>query len=240
MKNKLVIGYSTSQPKDFRVRYNRELTESSGLEKHEISIIPYENDGSLSLTAAYNDIWECAEIFKDAVFVFIHDDIHFKTNNWGRTLLDLFNQHDMDIIGVAGTAVLHQHGAWLLDKNFEFDSESKDIWGKVWQLNQNGEEFVFDITTPAKKCKTLQPVVTIDGLFIAFNPETCSRFDEDFQSFHFYDISFCAKNFSQGRKIAVTETIQILHESNGSADELWQENRLKFCQKYMSCSMTLI
>ena len=121
MKNKIVIGYATAQTKDFRIRYNQEMTESSGLEEHELAFIPYENNGDLSLTETYNDIWECAEIYKNAIFVFVHDDIHFRIRNWGRILLNLFNQHDVDIIGVAGTEVLHQHGAWLLNKNFEFD-----------------------------------------------------------------------------------------------------------------------
>jgi hypothetical protein len=235
MKNKIVIGYSTNLPKDFQKEFNKELLASVGLsqEKSEVAIIAYDNDGFLSLSEAYNDIWECAETFKDAIFVFIHHDIHFKSNGWGRALLDLFNNNEVDIIGVAGTEKLYQHGSWPFDENFQADIKSKNLWGKMWQLNEQDEPYLSDFTGPAKKCKTLQPVVVVDGIFIAFNPETCLKFDEDFDDFHFYDISFCVKNHTQGKRVAVTETIEIFHESMGYTDEVWNQNRLKFCEKYL-------
>jgi len=235
MKNKIVIGYSTNRPKAFQKEFNKELLASVGLsqEKSEVVIIPYNNDGDLSLTETYNDLWECASFYKDAVFVFIHHDIHFKSNDWGRTLLDLFNNNEVDIIGVAGTEMLYQHGSWPFDENFQPDIKSKNLWGKMWQLNEQDEPYLSNFTGTAKKCKTLQPVVVVDGIFIAFNPDTCSTFDEDFDGFHFYDISFCVKNHAQGKRVAVTETIEIFHESRGYTNEAWDQNRLKFCAKYL-------
>ncbi len=231
MKNKIVIGYATEQSKEFRARYNQELTESAGLNEHELTIIPYENDGSMSLTATYNDLWECAESFKDAVFVFIHDDIHFKTKNWGKQILDLFNNNAIDIIGVAGTDTLQKHGNWIRDKDFNFADPC--IWGKVWHLRK-GEEELSDYTSPIKKCAELQAAAVVDGVFIAFNPDTCVKFDEYFDKFHFYDVSFCVENFLAGKRIAITETISILHESEGTTSDIWEENRLKLAEKYRS------
>lgn len=231
MKNKIVIGYATNQPKEFRNQYNQELIASAGLDKNELSIIPYENDGSMSLAATYNDIWECAELFKDAIYVFIHDDIHFKSKNWGKKILDLFNHNDIDIIGVAGADVLQQHGVWIRNKDFDF--ADPNIWGKVWHI-RNGEPELSNYTSEIKTCAELQPVVIVDGVFIAFNPDTCVKFDEDFDDFHFYDISFCVANVLHGKRVAVTESIQIIHESEGRTNEIWDQNRLKFCEKYRS------
>ena len=231
MKNKIVIGYSTEQSKAFKDRYNQELTEFSGLNKHELTIIPYENDGSSSLTATYNDIWECAETFKDAIFVFIHDDIYIKTQDWGKKLLALFNNNAIDIIGVAGTDILHPHGIWIRDKNSDFGYPN--VWGKVWHI-KNGEEELSDYTSAIKKCAELQPVVALDGVFLAFNPDSCVKFNEYFSNFDFYDISFCVDNILQGKHIAVTESIEILHASEGTMTPIWEQNRLKFCEKYRS------
>lgn len=229
MKNKIVIGYATYQSKEFRNKYNQELIDSAGLDKHELSIIPYENDGSMSLTATYNDIWECAEPLKDAIYVFIHDDIHFKSKNWGRQILDLFNNNEIDIIGVAGADALQQHGNWIRDKNFNF--ANPNIWGKVWYIRE-GENVLNNYTSEIKKCAELQPVIIVDGLFIAFNPETCVKFDEDFDDFHFYDISFCVENYLNGKRIAVTESIQIIHENEETTSDIWEQSRLIFCEKY--------
>lgn len=229
MKNKLVIGYCTHFSKTFQQSFNKALLATVGLSEEEVFIMVYENTGSVALTEAYNDLWECAALFDDAILVFIHHDIHFKSNNWGKTLLDLFNEHEVDIIGVAGSEILHEHGIWLLDQQSEFN---KQMWGKVWYKNQNNEEQLFDLTTPLKNCQTLQAAVVLDGVFIAFKPDTCAKFDEEFQGFHFYDVSFCAKNVLQGKRIAVTESISIFHESIGNAKEEWQAARVKFSEKY--------
>lgn len=229
MKTKLVIGYSTNQPKAFQTKFNQELLNTVGLPEDQVSIIPYENQGDLSLTEAYNDLWECASVFNDAILVFIHHDVHFKSNGWGKILLDLFNDNAVDIIGLAGSQALHTHGVWWLDENKNLNY--KDAWGKVWCIRSEKGEEMIDYSS-GKGCQVLQPVVVVDGVFIAFNPDTCVKFDEDVEGFHFYDISFCTRNFVQGKKIAVTETIQLFHESKGHPTQSWEDNRLQFCEKY--------
>lgn len=231
MKNKIVIGYSTNLSKALQNEFNKELLASVGLsqEKNEVVIIPYENEGVLSLTESYNDIWESAESFKDAIFVFIHDDIHFKSKDWGKNLLALFNNNEVDIIGVAGADKIHRHGIWIRDKNSNF--ANSNIWGKLWHVRK-GDAVLNDYTSSLKTCAELQPVVVLDGVFIAFNPDTCVKFNEDFDDGHFYDISFCVENFLQGKRIAVTESIQIIHDFEEVMNEAWERNKLQFCEKY--------
>ena len=231
MKNNIVIGYSTNRSKAFQKEFNLELLDSVGLPDDKVAIIPYDNQGLLSLTEAYNDLWQCASIFKEAVFVFIHHDIHFKSKNWGKTVLDLFNNNPVDILGVVGSEILYDHCGWWFNEDAEFNM--KELWGKVWHMDKKQGEIIADYTTPNKTCRTLQPVVTVDGLFMAFDPDTCSEFDEDFGDFHFYDVSFCVKNFLQGKHIAVTESIQICHESPGGTNAAWDQNRLTFYNKYL-------
>ena len=148
MKTKLVIGYSTNRPKAFQTKFNQELLSTVGLPEDQVTIIPYENQRELSLTEAYNDLWDCASTFKDAVFVFIHHDVHFKSNGWGRTVLDLFNNHQVDILGLAGTETLHTHGVWWLTEDKELNY--KEAWGKVWHTDPElGEKM-----SPAKRIAT--------------------------------------------------------------------------------------
>lgn len=236
MKNKIVIGYATNRSKAFQKEFNEQLLASIGLsqEKGEVAIMSYDNDGSLSLTETYNTIWERAKIFENAVFVFLHHDIYFKSKDWGKELLDLFNMNEIDIVGIVGTDTLYEHCAWFLDHDVQFSS--LNLWGNAWHII-NGEETFTDysrFSKPDAKCKKLQPVVAIDGVFIAFNPDTCLTFDEDFDGFHYYDVSFCVKNYLQGKHIAVTEAIQLCHESEGNFNDMWEQSRIKFFKKYGS------
>lgn len=226
MKNKIVIGYSTNRDVTSQQIFNKEIKKTIGCE-HEIFV--YENDGTISLTEAYNKIWNSYSNTEDIIFCFIHHDIHFKNNGWGKTLLRHFNNNDVDIIGVAGTNHLYNHGVWWLNKSNEFNKHN--LWGKVWHTDGK-KEWKSDFTTIDRRCAKLQPVVAIDGVFITFNPDTCEQFDEHFDGFHFYDISFSVKNFLANKKIMVTETIPICHESGGQLNSQWEMNRQKLIQKY--------
>ena len=208
------------------------------LKKDEYCIIPLENNGQYSLTEAYNIIWKQAEELyplDNTILVLCHHDIHFKNQGWGKNLLNIFNNNEVDIVGLAGTDKFYYHGAWWLDSLRVFNQ--KDLWGKVWHTD--GKKEWQSNFTKEKKCAKLQPVIAIDGLFMAFNPITCSKFDEDFKGFHYYEISFCINNFLKGCKLAVTETIQVCHESGGALNQEWENNRNQFISKYMPEGKTL-
>jgi hypothetical protein len=236
MKTKVIVAYSTNRDETFQSKFCKEITKSIGC-YHDI--IPYYNDGKFSLTQVYNIIWnyciaceqsgiDDSDLDKNVVLVFIHHDIHFKNKGWGKTILNLFNTGDVDILGVAGTQKLYSNAAWWLNEYHVMNQH--DLFGKVWHTD--GKKEWKSNFTGVRTCKKLQPVVTVDGLFIAVDPDTCEQFDEEFGYFHFYDTSFCVRNFLNNKRICVTETIPICHESGGVMDVKWEENRLKFCIKY--------
>lgn len=227
MKTKILIGYSTNKDLKFQKYFEKTLKKSVGCECEFQAIY---NTGSMSLTQVYNKIWQSYPFDESYVFVFIHHDIHFKSNGWGKTILNLFNSDSKpDIVGVAGTDTLFAHGAWWL--NLEGKMTGANLYGKVWHINKK-KTWRSDFTND-KKCDKLQPVVTVDGLFIAFDPDSCEEFDDEtFQGFHFYDTSFCIRNVLAGKKVFVTETIPICHESVGQLSVQWEENRIKFTEKY--------
>jgi hypothetical protein len=228
VKNRIIVAYSTNRDIKAQKFLNKSIKKSIGCE---FDIIPISNDGSVSLTKAYNKAWENYPFDEHDIFVFIHHDIHFKSNGWGTNLLNLFNTSEANIIGVAGTDKLYPHGIWWSDMQGQFNT--RDLWGKVWHTDGR-KNWKSDFTTPLKKCDKLQPVECIDGVFIAFDPDTCEQFDEDFDSFHFYDLSFCARNRAVGNKVYVTETIPLIHESEGPIGEIWDHYRQMFVAKYLS------
>ena len=225
MKNKLIIAYATYRDDVFIKKFNKEIKSSVGRIDHEI--IPYKNLSGKSLTEVYNDIWAQFNETEN-IIVFIHHDIHFKSKDWGKNLLNIFNNNDIDILGLAGTDKFQPHGVWWTDANNQFNQN--DLWGKVWHTDGK-KEWKSDFSN-GKKCAKLQPVVAIDGVFIAFNPSSCLPFDERFGGFHFYDISFCVRNYYASKKICVTETIQIVHESGGHLDPQWEASRQLLITNY--------
>jgi hypothetical protein len=205
---------------------------TSGLKpkKDELVVLSYSNNGVSGLAQVYNHMWAmCEHYADDAVFVFCHHDIHFQTSQWGKCLLRIFNENDVDILGVAGTPALLPHCVW-----WEGQGGSKDhLFGKVWhEIKGKGRKYLTDFTGYKLKQK-LYPVVLVDGLFLAFNPKTCLKFNENFTGFHFYDIPWCIDNHLAGKKLFVTESIQIVHESGGETNAEWEQNRQKMAELYL-------
>jgi len=186
------------------------------------NVVPvcYVNHNEFSLPQIYNRAID--EHHKDdGIMVFCHNDIVFKTWDWGKKLLAKFNNTDYQIIGVAGTTNMPDTGRW-------WDNRSKMV-GTV--EHTNGLR-----TWVSEYCKPfggVKETCLIDGLFMAVDTSNIEhRFDEDFNGFHFYDVSFCIPNWLDGVNIGVVHDIRILHKSIGMTNQEWENNRQFFVHKY--------
>jgi glycosyltransferase involved in cell wall biosynthesis len=209
----ITIGFSTKKIDD---DYVTQLQSTCGIKAE---IIPFENPGTHSLASAYNIILDQAS--NDYV-VLVHDDLIFK-NDWGATIYDLMGRHDeYGIIGVAGTKELHENGIWW---------EHGQHYGNVYHL-KNNQPIPLNMHHPDGD---VQEVCVVDALFLALSKNRIVKwFDEDFDSFHFYDISFCVANYLAGVKIGSTAQIPVIHRSCGSPDEVWERYRTIFLNKYIN------
>jgi len=85
----------------------------------------------------------------------------------------------------------------------------------------------------ASLSKEIDEVVVLDGVLLVVHKNRIKKnFVEDFDGFHFYDIPFCFENFLEGVKIGVMYDVRITHKSIGQTNEKWEENRIKFVEKY--------
>jgi GT2 family glycosyltransferase len=192
------------------------IKKSSGLK--DIEVIEYINHGE-SLTKFYN---KGLSESKNNILVFCHDDIILNTNNWGKKILNHFNNSDYGILGVAGTTDLSDSGRWWDDNTkmmgqVRHQHEGKS-WDSVYCSNFNDH--------------LLQSVI-VDGLFFVVNKERLqSNFDESFKGFHFYEIDFCFNNHLSGVKVGVISNIRVTHKSIGMTNQEWEDNRIQFVKKY--------
>jgi hypothetical protein len=189
------------------------------------------NMNEYSLPQAYNLAWKKLDDLGRGqdIIVFCHNDLTIRTENWGKKLLGLFKTFsDYDILGIAGTTELNAHGCWWLDNGGKEMNRTK-MFGRVWHTNGIREwESVY-----SENIHGVQPVVIVDGLFIAVNGETVvKRFNEDFKGFHFYDITFSFDNYIEGCNIGVIDKISVLHQSVGQTNQSWELNRQQFASTY--------
>jgi hypothetical protein len=214
MDYKISVVFSTRKIDESFIEHLRKTCIHKGVE-----ILPYENNGEYSLTQIYNK--GLAESSSDIV-VFCHDDILFETKNWGEKILKAFNKNpEYGILGVAGTNHMIS-GMWWEIRNAMHGTVKHTDGVKTW-ANKYSQNYGNEI----------KDMIVVDGLFFAVNKNNIKCvFDEDFDGFHFYDISFCFENFLSGVKVGLISNILILHKSVGMVNQKWNDNKNKFESKY--------
>jgi len=218
-KNKIIVVYSTHLSEQENIEFNHHIEDTIG--DVDFSILVYPNFNQYSLPQIYNQALK--DYYDDnLIFVFCHNDIIFKTKDWGKILLARFNaNNNFDIIGVAGSTYLPESGRWWEDPS------------KMVGIVEHTNSLRTWVSNYSEKFYGIRETVLIDGLFMAVNPTTIEhQFDEDFKGFHFYDLSFCLPNYLDGNNIGVLTDIRILHKSIGMTNQQWEENRQKFINKY--------
>jgi hypothetical protein len=179
-------------------------------------ILMYENDGQMSLTQVYNK--GLKESVNDLV-VFMHDDLILETSNMTPKIVKLFEKHfEYGIIGIAGTDKLTS-GMWWQNR--------ENMFGVVGHIHE-GKRHVNHYSKGVFN-DVLKDVVIVDGLFFVVRKSLLKKeFNEQFEGFHFYDISFCVENQFEGVKIGLTTKFGVTHKSVGMTNKQWEKNKLLF------------
>jgi len=218
----LTVIFSSHKGKEYDNIFKEKIKKTSGID--DIQIICVENYNQYSLSEAYNIGY--SRYFEtdrdDDIIVYCHNDIEFKTKNWGKILINKFMSNpEFGVIGLAGSTELTENGIWWNNKATCYGIVDHTDGFKEWTTR-----FSYEI-------KNIKEVAVIDGVFIAVNPDISNwEFNENFKGFHMYDISFSLDNFIDKIKIGVITDIRILHQSVGMVNQEWENNRLKLIQNY--------
>lgn len=217
-KDNVVVVFSSHHTKEENEIFKNHIKDTIGCEH---KIVCYENHNQFGLTELYNKAKK-EHNTKNGIMVYCHNDIIFKTKNWGRILLTKFNSTNFSIIGVAGSTYMGVEGIWWKPKENMVGIVEHTDGDNVW-VNEYSAEL---------KGKTTN-VLLIDGLFMAVDwSSVILDFNEDYDGFHFYDVTFSIENWFGGCDIGVTTDIRILHKSVGAVNESWDNSRKKFIEEY--------
>ena len=201
----ITIIYSTHKDSSYNAKFKEHLIKTIGVKDYEI--FETINHNQFSLAEVYNvGISES----NYNIVVCCHNDIKLETG-WGKKLLKDFSDNpEFGIIGKAGSCYFPESGIY-------WEKMQKTMVGQV-QHHPPGENKRVSVYAP--KLPFIIPVVTIDGLFIAFDKTKIKHtFDLSMGGFHFYDHGFCLPNYLDGVKIGVTSSFEITHESIGTPNE---------------------
>ena len=216
----ITIIYSTHKDSDYNKKFKEHLNKSVGVKNFEI--LEYENHNKYSLAEVYN---RGIDESKNNIVVCVHNDIKLETG-WGKKILrDFESNSDYGIIGKAGSCYFPESGVY-------WERMQQTMVGQVYHHPEGQKKWLSRYST---KLPELIPVVTIDGLFIAFDKRKIKhRFDESIGKFHFYDHSFCVPNYLDGVKIGVTSSFEITHQSVGQPNDEFFKSKDEFLSKYGS------
>jgi glycosyltransferase involved in cell wall biosynthesis len=211
----ITVGFSTRENNPKFIEY---LIETSG--SNEIEVIQKINNGEKSLSAVYNEILNES---KYNIVVLCHDDIFFEKKYWAKRIIEHFaKKPEYGILGLAGTRYYPESGRW-----WEISSE---MIGQVYHQH-NGKKWLSEYNKPFGS-KILQSVI-VDGVFMMIQKDRISKyFNEEVNGFHFYDTTFTFENHLSGVKVGVVSNIPITHLSIGQTNKEWEENRIKFVDKF--------
>ncbi len=201
-----------SRREDIPPGLQNSIAETIGVEYELVVIDNSHHD--YSLFSAYN---EGVRRAKGEILCFCHEDILFHTPSWGDSVQNLFSDESIGVVGVIGSHFLPGAPMYWWSSPFISQYSVNNDQGVV-QRNDHREFFHGHIAD----------VVTIDGVcfFIARKLFGSLRFDDrTFQGFHLYDMDICMQVQGLGKRVCVTDVLEIEH--------FWSENSLKD-EQYMA------
>lgn len=181
------------------------------------------SEGKYGLCQAYN---RGAYQSQYPYLCFVHEDVLFRSQGWGDTLISLLNDPVIGAVGVAGgTYKAATISGW-------WDVPEPCLKKHLIQHNPDGSTQKVNLQ-PTDGCST--EVTTLDGVFLSTRREVWQQhpFDENvFSGFHFYDTDFCTQ-IGQAYQVVVTSEITLEHLSSGKPASIgWIENAIKYHQKW--------
>lgn len=204
----LSVIISSYQPHYFSA-LEQNIAETIGVPNE---IIKIDNPNLMGICEAYN---LGAGKAKYENLLFLHDDVEFTTQNWGKTLLNYLGKPKCGVIGLAGsTYVPNVPFCWW--DNFE------TTFRNINQYSGSKKLKAYELERPTE-------VLVIDGVFIGCKKSLYEKikFNEAIAGFHGYDIDFSVRAADIAANFVIHD-IQVNHFSEGKPDKNWWNNLVKY------------
>lgn len=216
-----------SRKADIHSELRKNINETIGRE-YELIVID-NSTNRCSIFQAYN---EGVRRANGDLLCFLHEDVLFRTQDWGRIIESHFASDDqIGLIGFAGTHFLPDTPMYWYSSPFISQRNLNNDQGKVEEHFH--EEWFGD--------NNLIEVVAVDGFcfFIKNSLFDQIAFDEStYKGFHLYDMDICMQVIQSGYKVCVCRDVLAEHAWSESKQfskqgaERFTENLVLFTEKW--------
>ncbi|MEI6554802.1 MAG: glycosyltransferase [Paludibacter sp.] len=162
----------------------------------------------LSIFSAYN---EGIKQSKFPYLCFIHDDVNFLTNNWGKKIIAHLSENKIGLAGLAG-------GDAMLKIPFDYGALNRSM--NIIHVDKTGNTPKEIVRMPKDFHEKSRPVVLLDGVLLCSKRSLFDeiKFDETIGLFHGYDLDISMQSYMKGYTNLVMYDISVQHFSKGKMD----------------------
>lgn len=187
----------------------------------EYEVIVIDNSENLySIFAAYN---EGIRRSRFPFLCFVHEDVYFHTENWGKNLVTHLSDEETGIIGVAGGKLMTRiPTSWSVNGSF------------INIVQHKKQKKIHHIKFPHDFLENRQTAILLDGVFLAARSKLFEKiyFDENISGFHGYDLDICAQSIIACYKNYVVYDILLEHFSFGNRTMQYYANMIQVYKKH--------
>lgn len=181
---------------------------------------------------------------KGDVICFAHEDLEIQTKNWGRKVLDHFQEDKVNMIGVAGGNGFPKSPSWWW--NNQYGNQHLAHLIQVWSTKTPKQGY--NVPIPGQQNKTLMHVqnqnsvrekaVCVDGLWFCVRRsifDSGVQFDETtFKGFHCYDTDISIQIHQKFSGVFIVFDILMEHFSDANANKEFYDSCFLHFQKWKS------
>lgn len=190
---------------------------------YELIVIDNTNN-NYTILSAYN---EGVRRAKYDYICFTHEDILFYTSNWGRKVVNHFDNPEVGMLGVAGGLTQSSiPSAWWYNNYFR-----KSARNMLMREKKSGKLFQYT-SNPFNESKA--EAVIIDGLWFCIRRSLFNyiSFDENtFTGFHLYDADISMQVLQHAKNFIIYD-ILLEHQWSGNISKDYYLDLIKFSKKW--------
>ena len=200
----------------------KNIAETIGCE-YELVVID-NSKNQYSIFSAYN---EGVRRAKGDILCFMHDDILYKTSNWGPMVASVLKNEEVGIVGVIGSyCLIADYGYW--------DMMTPYVTGYMICVSKLGVQGNSNCNKYYDQ-NSSNEIVAADGFWLCARKDLFKRisFDENtYSGFHFYDMDICMQSIMAGYKNMVLRDVLIQHNASPQYVDQFFYNMKKFHEKW--------
>jgi len=212
-----------SRNKSISNDFERNIEDTIGVDYEIVHIDNSENQ--FSICSAYNEGFSRS---KFSYLCFVHEDVCFRSKDWGKKIIAHLQIPNIGILGLAGRDYLTRIPA----------SWSVKMSGiNIIQSDKTGKKDAKTKFLPIGYDKSHRSVVMLDGVLMCMRRELMNeiKFDENLEGFHGYDFDISIQSVLAGKTNYVIYDVLLEHFSRGTPDASYYRTLIKVFKKWEKC-----